>query len=355
MGKISKRLIAMLVIQSLILLSTQILVLAESLNDSNVNCVVSTISPVSNIAYNATMPLNVNMAWTVNTVVPFMYFNVSYCIDDSQKISIPQGNNPSFNSTAQGTALHFEYVVFPPSTTNTAINIDISKLTSGAHKLTIFADGEYNVNNDFIFPYHFQSSTIYFSVNYLAAYPVPSPSSPEFTAKFVASSIEVTIKNQPISAYVETNGKSPSLYYSFRFKDNNATIPDWNYAPVFYVGISSYGTYYKASGSDYNAVSFPLGNYPLTSILNSGRIDLQVMALIGNEVPTNYENGGIYGFDGSESIWSVTQTITIPNNSSSPTPTVPEFPALAILPLLIAIIPFIVVKLFRKRKCQETY
>jgi hypothetical protein len=44
--------------------------------------------------------------------------------------------------------------------------------------------------------------------------------------------------------------------------------------------------------------------------------------------------------------------VPTPTSSStpSPTPTVPEFPALAILPLLIVIIPFMVVKLFRKRK-----
>ena len=36
-------------------------------------------------------------------------------------------------------------------------------------------------------------------------------------------------------------------------------LHDWNYAPIFYVGISSYGTYYKASDSDYTVVSFPLG------------------------------------------------------------------------------------------------
>jgi hypothetical protein len=56
----------------------------------------------------------------------------------------------------------------------------------------------------------------------------------------------------------------------------------------------------------------------LTGILGSGQVDLQVMALIGNEVPTNYENGTVYGFDGVESFWSSTQTITVPVSSASP-------------------------------------
>jgi hypothetical protein len=334
MGKIIKKFIALLVIQFLILLLIPTLAMADSSNDSNISCRLSVISPDSNIPYNNTLPLNINIAWTANTVVPFMYFNISYAIDDSSKISIAQGNNPSFNSTAQGTALHYEYLVFPPSTTNTAITIDIPTLTNGAHKITIFADGEYNLNNDFINPYHYTSSAIYFSVNYLAVYPTaspsptltptptltPSPSPPEFTAKFVASSIEVTIKNQPITAYVDTNGSNPSLYYGFRFKDHE-NIQDWNYAPIYYVGSSSYGTYYKSSASDYTVVSFPFGSYPLTGILGSGQVDLQVMAHIGNEVPTNYENGTVYGFDGVESVWSNTQTITIPISSSSPTAT----------------------------------
>ena len=147
----------------------------------------------------------------------------------------------------------------------------------------------------------------------------PSPSPPEFTAKFAASSIEVTIKNQPLG-YVDTNGSNPSLYYGFRLKDHE-NIQDWNYAPIYYVGISSYGSYYKASASDCTVVSFPLGSYPLTGILSSGQVDLQVMALIGNEVPTNYENGTVYGFDGVTSNWSDIQTITIPVSSNSPTAT----------------------------------
>jgi hypothetical protein len=134
------------------------------------------------------------------------------------------------------------------------------------------------------------------------------PSVPEFTVRIVASSLEVTIKNQPITAHVDTNSSNPSLYYGFRFKDHD-NIQDWNYAPIYYVGPSSYGTYYKASTSDYTTVSFPLGRYPLTGILDSGQVDLQVMALVGNEVPTNYENGTVYGFDGVESVWSSTQTI----------------------------------------------
>ena len=78
------------------------------------------------------------------------------------------------------------------------------------------------------------------------------------------------------------------------------------------------------------------------------------MALIGNEVPTNYENGSVYGFDGAESNWSTTQTITIPasSNSTSPTPTIPEFPSIAIL-LLLSMLTVAVVLTLKKQRIPK--
>ena len=145
---------------------------------------------------------------------------------------------------------------------------------------------------------------------------IPQPYVPEFTARFAGSSLEVKIKNQPEPLMVMVS--NTSLYYGFRFKDH-MNIQDWNYAPLYYVLPSTYGTYYKASDSEYTVVSFPLGNYPLKGISSSGQIDMQVVALIGNEVPTNYENGTVYTFYGATSAWSNTQTVAVP---LSPSPTI---------------------------------
>jgi hypothetical protein len=158
-----------------------------------------------------------------------------------------------------------------------------------------------------------------FIVNFANAQSTPRPSAPEYNVKVNLSSLEMTIKNQPITTYVDANSSNPSLYYMFRFKDHE-NFQDWNYAPMYYVLPSTYGTYYKASTSDYTTLSFPIGTYPLTGILNSGQVDVQVMALIGNEVPTNYENETVYGFNGITSVWSNIQTITIPTSSISTTP-----------------------------------
>jgi len=229
-------------------------------------------------------------------------------------------------------------------------NLDLPQLTDSVHNVTVYYGWQYlgvpqNPSLQRFEVYAYQ--TVNFTVG--APQPTPSPSPSEFTTTFVASSLDVTIKNQPLAGYAGTNGSNQSLYYGFRFKEHE-NIQDWNYAPIYYVGSSSYGTYYKASNSDYTAVSFPLGSYPLTGILGSGQIDLQVMALVGNEAPTNYENGSVYGFDGVTSVWSDTQTITIPETSLSPTPTVPELPAFTIPLLFTMMIGTGLLVYFKKHK-----
>jgi hypothetical protein len=192
MGRI-RNFILIIAVLSLFLSLTQTLVSADYTNDSSINCTLTTISPNSNSVYNELMPLTINMAWSTSNYpfVDFLWFNASYSIDNGQKISIAQGNNPYFNSTGFANA-QYEYVLngmLPPTNsptiTSMAITIDVSALTDGAHTLTIYADGEYNQDNLFIRPYHFTSSPIYFSIGYLAtsptatSSPTPSPSPTE--------------------------------------------------------------------------------------------------------------------------------------------------------------------------------
>jgi hypothetical protein len=167
--------------------------------------------------------------------------------------------------------------------------------------------------------------TLLFSVLVLAVHfgtvraeiSIPKPSVPEFTAKANATAIEVTIKNQPLSSY--ENGSYPSLYYGFKFKDVNARVGFWEYDPIFFVGSSTYGGYYKASDSEFTAVSLSLEGYDFPS----GQIDIQAIALVGNQYATDMQNGAVYGFEGEMSGWSNTQTLTI-TSSGSPSPTSPE-------------------------------
>jgi hypothetical protein len=164
------------------------------------------------------------------------------------------------------------------------------------------------------------------------------PYVPDFTAKAFATTLEVTIKNQPLTPY--ENGSYPSLYYMFRFKDHNESIGFWDYDPPYFVLPSTYGGYYKASDSELTVVSLSLENYNFPS----GHIDIQALALVGNQYPTNMQNGTVYGFDGVISGWSSTQTLTISQNPPSST---------ELIVIVVAIVAAVIVVLlgyFKKRK-----
>ena len=137
---------------------------------------------------------------------------------------------------------------------------------------------------------------------------ISKPSSPDFTAKIVTNTIEVTIKNQALAPY--ENGSYPSLYYMFRFKDHNAEEGFWDYDPLYFVLPSTYGGYYEASDFEFTVVSLSLESHHFPS----GQIDIQAIALIGNQYPTDMQNGTVYGFEGEISSWSNIQTLTIDEN-----------------------------------------
>ena len=177
-----------------------------------------------------------------------------------------------------------------------------------------------------------------------SAQSIPLPSIPEFTLKAVATTIEVTIKNQPLTSY--ENGSYPSLYYMFRFKDHNAGIGFWDYDPVFFVLPSTYGGYYKASDSDFTTVSLSLEGYHFPS-----GIDIQAIALVGNQYPTNMQNGTVFGFEGVISGWSNTQTLTITENL--PSSGLSAFQTEIVIAIVLAVVAAVLVGLlvyFKKHK-----
>ena len=129
------------------------------------------------------------------------------------------------------------------------------------------------------------------------------PSVPDFTAKAVADTLEVTIKNQPITS------ENVSLYYMLRFKDNSSNYK-WNYSPEYFVLPSTYGGYHEASDSDYTIILLSLDGYNFPS----EKIDVQVIALVGTQ---NYKQDYIYGFSGESSRSWGEQTINIGENLPS--------------------------------------
>ena len=157
-------------------------------------------------------------------------------------------------------------------------------------------------------------------VGYAFAQSLPKPSVPEFTAKVVDNTLEVTIKNQPLTTY--ENGTYQSLYYMFKYKDHNERVGFEYYDPVYFVLPSTYGGYYKASDSDFTVVSLSLEGRQFPS----EQIDVQVIALVGNQYPTDLQGGSVYGFEGVVGNWSDIQTVTFEENAD-----IPEFPSWTIL------------------------
>ena len=208
-----------------------------------------------------------------------------------------------------------------------------------------------------------------------SAQTITTPSVPKFTVKYVDSSyyvqpiygvdqysgktvqtgggftvenktIELALKNQKITPYtIRDDDAVRSVYLNFQIRYKGHFGQDWyNYS----VG--------EAYWLDNTVVLFGLGsnrNSPYLGELSVGnQVDFQVQARIGYYMHTDgdWYNPNSQVFIGESSSWSGIQTVTIPGASTSvsPTPTVPEFPVITLLPILFAV--FSVALIIRDRK-----
>ncbi len=224
----------------------------------------------------------------------------------------------------------------------------------------------------------------------VSAQTIPTPSTPEFTLRIADHSydvpptttsytdpytgktttstqpgyhvtnrsIEVSIKNQPFTSYVDADGNTVNLYYNISVKPSHGG--DWTYY------LNSFGEKYQASNSEFTIVEFGFGGYSDTIspeigyVTPGGEVDFRVQAQIGyyksvwvsiGGSDSPFAGGMVPTFFGESSQWSNPQTIKTPEATTAPSPTVPEVPALAVLPLL-AMIPFTAIYL-RRRKIQR--
>ena len=180
---------------------------------------------------------------------------------------------------------------------------------------------------------------------------IPKPSVPEFTLKIVDTSydvapythtdpysgeswtepgyhvksrdVQITIKNQPFSAYTDESGNYIGLFYKVSYKGHYEDT--WRYWPEDTYGYEDFSNLYAASGSDYTTISISLFNWP--EIGTGDKMDYRLEARIGYY---SYDQSG--PFTALEtSGWSETQTITIgeaqaptPSPETTPTPTPPN-------------------------------
>jgi hypothetical protein len=208
---------------------------------------------------------------------------------------------------------------------------------------------------------------------------IPKPSVPQFTINYVEQSydiaptytidpytgqtemtsrgntvivknIEVVIQNQAFSPHQTADGNYTQLGYYVRAK---GYYEQWITDSINEGGnIILYNNSMRtpASISDATILTIPLNYW---NIKPGGEIDFQVKAVIANYYTVQSHDLYIPDYVGSDVIsegdWSSTQTLTIPsaNSSPAPSPTVPEFPIAAILPLL-ALIPVILLLILRK-------
>ena len=141
--------------------------------NSDINSKLTIINPNNSTTYKGTVPLNFTIDWSVNGPIPWINMGISYSIDDSLSIF----TNASFLDFYNSSTIVTTY-------TNTVTNI--SDLTDGKHKITIFAQGNYDMDNDFVFPYNSSFTPIYFSVNNSSNQSPPNEPFPSVTLAIVS-------------------------------------------------------------------------------------------------------------------------------------------------------------------------
>ncbi len=121
--------------------------------------------------------------------------------------------------------------------------------------------------------------------------------------------IEVTIKNQPFTPYLDADNRTVELFYNVRSKGH---FEDW--------ASSSGGggaTGLHPSPGAYTVISINIANW--NGVRDGGQIDFQVEAITGYPASDANYCGSIHFTTIEESGWSNTQTITV-GDSSTATP-----------------------------------
>jgi len=171
--------------------------------------------------------------------------------------------------------------------------------------------------------------------------------------------VDIKIKNPPLISATLPNGTVEKLYYTVRTKGHFSDYwgspfdREWTSTANFDHGNSFIQVF--ASTSDYTVVTLVIGSpndiimgYADVYIPAGGQEDFQVEASFGYQYTVYdflYPTGTAF-VSFSDSGWSDTQTtqLLIP----TPSPTVPEFPVLAFVPLLLSVFSVAVVLGYRK-------
>ena len=165
--------------------------------------------------------------------------------------------------------------------------------------------------------------------------------------------VTITVQNAPLTtAYLlEVKGHYSSSWY-------NPTIDDYNITAFVSSGSQTVINLYGSNESEAppNQIFLQYGGHWGINVPFGGKLDFRLQSISGS-IGARVFGGWIYV--GNASDWSAVKTVTIPtfnlaSASPSPTPTVPEFPSLIILPLLITML-FVAVILRLKPKLLRPF
>jgi|WetSurMetagenome_2_1015567.scaffolds.fasta_scaffold97460_2 hypothetical protein len=161
--------------------------------------------------------------------------------------------------------------------------------------------------------------------------------------------LDFTIVNQQVST-------GYGLYYNIRFKGQYTN----SWTELYHAG-----TYISQQSGQYSTVPFHLsGSYPSSiigdlytlSIPAGATVDFQVQALAGTTTRGGTQFGSGDKFTGQTSDWSSTQSTTIPTTtispnptqSPTPSPTIPEFPYIIIVTIIMAVMA-LTISVFKRK------
>jgi hypothetical protein len=181
---------------------------------------------------------------------------------------------------------------------------------------------------------------------------------PSYTVNSINISLTITSTGITSFLLLQVKDHFGSQWESILDDVYNYTV--WAYGVKNTINILGNTSTSSLAGSPTDEITLHYSNnYALThvnwakTVLLGSQLDFRVQAITGSRLMVDPHNPDRVLAFGSESDWSSTQTITIPASFASPTPTVPEFSLLVIIPLMISLFAVAVVLSHRKTVSQN--
>lgn len=160
--------------------------------------------------------------------------------------------------------------------------------------------------------------------------------------------VYIRIVNQPFVPYKDSSDNNIQLFYNIRWKDPSNTF--WIYLDE----VKNNLRWTQTPNEEFTISSFSFKDNRIKGMLIldmpfGSETDFQVQALIGYYLTDNV-------FVGKTSAWNTPQSIqhaTLPTDYNYPSPTVPEFPYLIVIFLLLSVLAIALIVKIKKLQIAE--